>query len=100
MVIEGAAGRAGAPPATARSVPSLETEIERGWFFDSTIGELLNASVTRAGREPLKVSDRVIEATRHEVAGDLEQHVWCDANDAWVQWRIVAAGHRDHPARE
>jgi hypothetical protein len=82
LVIEGAAGRADAPPATTPSVPSLNSEIERGWFFDSRTGERLNASVTRAGREPLKVSDRVIEATRHEVAGDLEQHVWCDANGA------------------
>jgi hypothetical protein len=47
LVIEGAAGRAGAPPATARSVPSLETEIERGWFFDGRTGERLNASVIR-----------------------------------------------------
>jgi hypothetical protein len=92
LVVEGTAGRTEAPSATAPSEPSLEFAIERVWFFDSKTGELLNASVTRAGREPLKVGDRVVEATRYEIAGDLRQHVWFDADGAWVQWRLWRQG--------
>lgn len=92
LLVEGAAGRTEAPAATAPSVPSLHFAIEREWFFDSRTGKLLNASVTRAGREPLKVGDSVIEATRYELAGDLEQHVWFDDTGAWVQWRLWRQG--------
>lgn len=92
LAVEGSAGRTEAPATTAPSVPSLEFAIEREWFFDSRTGELLNASVTRAGREPLKVGDSVIEATRYELAGDLEQHVWFDDTGAWVQWRLWRQG--------
>ncbi|HEX6111454.1 MAG TPA: DUF6134 family protein [Geminicoccaceae bacterium] len=88
LVVQGTAGRTEAPAATAPSEPSLEFAIEREWFFDSKTGELLNATVTRAGREPLKVGDRVVDATRYEIAGDLEQHVWFDGSGAWVQWRL------------
>ena len=48
--------------------------------------------MTRAGREPLKVGDRVVEATRYEIAGDLEQQVWFDGSGAWVQWRLWRQG--------
>jgi hypothetical protein len=92
LLVEGLAGRTRAPAVTAPSVPSLEFAIEREWFFDSRTGELLNAIVTRAGREPLKVGDRVVEATRYEIAGDLEQHVWFDDSGAWVQWRLWRQG--------
>jgi hypothetical protein len=51
LVIEGTAGRADAPPATAPSIPSLESEIERGWFFDSRTGELLKRQRDPADRD-------------------------------------------------
>ena len=70
------------------------------WFFDSRTGELLNATVTRAGREPLKVGARVVEATRYEIGGDLEQHVWFDDSGAWVQWRLWRQGAAITLARE
>jgi hypothetical protein len=92
LLVEGTAGRTEAPAATAPSVPSLDFAIERDWFFDSRTGELLNASVTRAGSEPLKIGDSVVEATRYEIAGDLEQHVWFDRTGAWVQWRLWRQG--------
>jgi Family of unknown function (DUF6134) len=92
LVVEGASGRIEAPGDTAPSEPSLEFAIECDWFFDSKTGELLNATVTPAGREPLKVRDRIIEATRYEIAGDLEQHVWFDGSGAWVQWRLWRQG--------
>jgi Family of unknown function (DUF6134) len=92
LVVEGAGGRTDAPAMTAPSVPSLDFAIERAWFFDSRTGELLNATVTRAGREPLKVGERVVEATRYEIAGDLDQHVWFDDSGAWVQWRLWRQG--------
>jgi hypothetical protein len=100
LVVEGPAGRTEAPAATAPSEPSLEFAIEREWFFDSKTGELLNARVTPAGREPLKVGDNVIEATRYEIAGDLEQHVWFDDGGAWVQWRLWRQGAAITLARE
>jgi Family of unknown function (DUF6134) len=100
LLVEGMTGRAEAPAATAPSVPSLEFAIEREWFFDSKTGELLNATVTRAGREPLKVGDRVVEATRYEIGGDLEQHVWFDDSGAWVQWRLWRQGAAITLARE
>ena len=92
LVVEGRAGRLEAPAATAPSEPSLERAIRRDWFFDSKTGELLNATVTRAGREPLKVGAGVVDATRYEIAGDLAQHVWFDATGAWVQWRLWRQG--------
>ena len=55
-------------------------------------GELLNATVTPAGREPLKVGQDVVDAARYEVAGELDQHVWFDASGAWVQWRLWRQG--------
>jgi hypothetical protein len=100
LVVEGPAGRTEAPAATAPSEPSLEFAIEREWFFDSKTGRLLNARVTPAGREPLKVGDNVIEATRYEIAGDLEQHVWFDDGGAWVQWRLWRQGAAITLARE
>jgi hypothetical protein len=100
LVVEGPAGRTEAPAATAPSEPSLEFAIEREWFFDSKTGELLNARVTPAGREPLKVGDNVVEATRYEIAGDLEQHVWFDDGGAWVQWRLWRQGAAITLARE
>jgi len=92
LVIEGPAGSTEAPASAAPSEPSLDFAIERKWFFDSKTGELLNASVTRVGYEPLKLGDRVVEATRYEIAGDLEQHVWFDSSGAWVQWRLWRRG--------
>ena len=92
LVVEGSAGRIEAPAGTAPSEPSLERAIRRDWFFDSKTGELLNASVSRAGREPLKVGDGVVDATRYEIAGDLDQHVWFDATGAWVQRRLWRQG--------
>jgi Family of unknown function (DUF6134) len=92
LVVEGSAGRIEAPAATVPSEPSLQFAVEREWFFDSKTGELLNATVSRAGREPLKVGDGVVEATRYEIAGDLEQHVWFDATGAWLQWRLWRQG--------
>jgi hypothetical protein len=92
LVVQGPAGRIEAPADTAPSEPSLEFAIEREWFFDSKTGALLKTAVTRAGREPLKVGDRVVEATRYEIAGDLEQHVWFDGSGAWVQWRLWRQG--------
>ena len=100
LVVEGPAGRTQAPAATAPSEPSLEFAIERARFFDSRTGELLNATVTRAGREPLKVGARVVEATRYEIGGDLEQHVWFDDSGAWVQWRLWRQGAAITLARE
>jgi hypothetical protein len=92
LVVEGTAGRIEAPADTAPSEPSLEFGIEREWFFDSRTGALLNSAVTRAGREPLKLGERVVEATRYEIAGDLEQQVWFDGSGAWVQWRLWRQG--------
>ena len=92
LIIEGSAGRIEAPAGTAPSEPSLEFAIQRDWFFDGKTGELLNATVIAAGREPLKVGDTVVEATRYEIAGDLEQQVWFDATGAWVQWRLWRQG--------
>jgi hypothetical protein len=92
LVVQGPAGRIEAPADTAPSEPSLEFAIEREWFFDSKTGALLNTAVTRAGREPLKVGERVVEATRYEIAGDLEQQVWFDDSGAWVQWRLWRQG--------
>ena len=92
LMIEGSAGRIRAPPGTAPSEPSLERAIRRDRFFDSKTGELLGAQVTAAGREPLEVGPGIIEATRYEVSGELDQHVWFDASGAWVQWRLWRQG--------
>jgi Family of unknown function (DUF6134) len=92
LVVEGSAGRTLAPAATAPSEPSIERAIRRDWFFDSKTGALLNASVTPAGREPLKIGDEVVEATKYEIAGELDQHVWFDAAGTWVQWRLWRQG--------
>jgi hypothetical protein len=92
LIVEGRAGRITAPAETAPSEPSLARAIERDWFFDSKTGELLRAKVTRAGREPLEVGQNLVDTTRYEVAGDLEQHVWFDATGAWVQWRLWRQG--------
>jgi Family of unknown function (DUF6134) len=92
LVVQGQRGRIEAPADTAPSEPSLEFAIEREWFFDSRTGALLNAAVTRAGREALKLGERVVEATRYEITGDLEQQVWFDGSGAWVQWRLWRHG--------
>ena len=92
LVVQGPRGRIEAPADTAPSEPSLEFAIEREWFFDSKTGALLNSAVTRAGREPLKLGERVVEATRYEITGDLEQQVWFDGSGAWVQWRLWRQG--------
>jgi hypothetical protein len=92
LLIEGNAGRIEAPPGTAPSEPSLESAIQREWFFDSRTGELLHATVTAAGREALKVGAEVVDAAKYEVTGDLEQEVWFDASGAWVQWRLWRQG--------
>jgi hypothetical protein len=91
-IIEGRAGRIEAPPGAAPSEPSLAFAIERDWFFDSRTGELLNATVTAAGREPIRVGQNVVDAARYEVAGELDQHVWFDDSGAWVQWRLWRQG--------
>jgi hypothetical protein len=92
LAIEGRAGRTLAPAATAPSEPSLESAIERDFFFDSRTGALLRATVTAAGRGPLEIGDDVVDAIRYEVSGDLDQHVWFDASGAWVQWRLWRQG--------
>jgi hypothetical protein len=92
LAIEGRAGRTLAPAATAPSEPSLESAIERDFFFDSRTGALLRATVTAAGREPLAIGDGIVDAIRYEIAGDLDQHVWFDASGAWVQWRLWRQG--------
>jgi hypothetical protein len=92
LVIEGRAGRTLAPAATAPSEPSLESAIERDFFFDSRTGALLRATVSAAGRGPLEIGDDVVDAIRYEVSGDLDQHVWFDASGAWVQWRLWRQG--------
>jgi Family of unknown function (DUF6134) len=92
LVVEGSAGRIEAPAATAPSEPSIERAIRRDWFFDSKTGALLNATVTPTGREPLKIGDEVVEATRYGIAGELDQQVWFDATGAWVQWRLWRQG--------
>jgi hypothetical protein len=92
LAIEGSAGRIDAPAATAPSEPSLDSAIQRDWFFDGKTGELLSGSVSSGGRAPLKLGNRVIHATRYDVTGDLEQQVWFDASGAWVQWRLWRQG--------
>jgi Family of unknown function (DUF6134) len=92
LVIDGSVGRVEAPADTVPSEPSLERAIRREWFFDSETGALLGATVTPAGREPVKLGDAVVEASRYEISGDLEQHVWFDAAGAWVQWRLWRQG--------
>jgi hypothetical protein len=92
LIIEGSAGRTVAPPGTAPSEPSLERVIRRERFFDSKTGELLEAKVAAAGREPLQVAGGVVDAARYEVSGELDQHVWFDASGAFVQWRLWRQG--------
>jgi hypothetical protein len=92
LIIEGRAGRIEAPFSAAPSEPSLESAIQRDWFFDSKTGELLNARVIRAGRAPLEVGGHMVDARRYEVSGGLEQHVWFDHSGAWVQWRLWRQG--------
>jgi hypothetical protein len=92
LLIEGRAGRIEAPPGTAPSEPSLARAIERAWFFDSKTGALLHATVTRAGREPLKVGEEVVDAVRYEITGELEQQVWFDATGVFAQWRLWRQG--------
>ncbi|HZA67552.1 MAG TPA: DUF6134 family protein [Geminicoccaceae bacterium] len=92
LIIEGRAGRIEASAGTAPSEPSLERAIRRDWFFDMKTGRLLRATVTPAGREPVKVGDTVVDAARYEITGDLEQHVWFDRTGAWVQWRLWRQG--------
>lgn len=92
LVVEGPAGRTEAPPTTVPSAPSLVRGIERDRFFDIKTGALLEATVTAAGREPLKVGEDVIEADRYDVAGDLAQQVWFDPAGVWVQWRLWRQG--------
>ena len=92
LIVEGSAGQIVAPPGTAPSAPSLERAIRRDRFFDSKTGELLDAKVTAAGREPLEVGRGMVDAAKYEVSGDLDQHVWFDAGGAWVQWRLWRQG--------
>ena len=92
LIIQGPAGRIEAPTETAPSEPSLESAIRRDWFFDGKTGELLRATVTEASHEPLDLGAEAVEATRYEVKGDLEQHVWFGASGAWVQWRLWRQG--------
>jgi hypothetical protein len=92
LIIEGRAGRLKAPAETAPSEPSLEFAMARDWFFDSKTGELLRAGVARAGSEPLKLGTEVVEASRYDVTGELEQQVWFEATGAWVQWRLWRQG--------
>jgi Domain of unknown function (DUF6134) len=92
LIVEGRARRTLAPPGTAPSEPSLDSAIQRDWFFDGKTGELLSASVSSGGRAPLKLDNRVIHVTRYNVTGDLEQQVWFDAGGAWVQWRLWRQG--------
>jgi hypothetical protein len=92
LVIEGRAGRIEAPLGAVPSDPSLESAIRRERFFDSKTGALLNATVTAAGREALKVGRAVVDAARYEITGDLTQHVWFDRSGAWVQWRLWRQG--------
>jgi hypothetical protein len=92
LVVEGSAGRIEAPAATVPSEPSLEFAVEREWFFDSKTGELLNATVTPAGRESIKIDTEVVDATKYEITGDLAQNVWFDGTGAWVQWRLWRQG--------
>jgi hypothetical protein len=92
LVVEGGAGRIEAPLGTAPSEPSLEFAIQRDWFFDSRSGELLRATVAPAGREAIKVGAEVVDATKYEITGDLEQEVWFDASGTWVQWRLRRQG--------
>jgi hypothetical protein len=92
LIVKGRAGRTLAPPGTAPSEPSLDSAIQRDWFFDGKTGELLSASVSSGGRAPLELGGRVVEATRYDVTGDLEQQVWFDASGAWVQWRLWRQG--------
>jgi len=92
LIVEGSAGRIEAPPDAAPSEPSLERAIQRTRFFDSRTGALLSATVVRAGRERLELGQDVVEATRYEITGDLEQQVWFDASGVWVQWRLMRQG--------
>jgi hypothetical protein len=92
LVIEVRAGRTLAPAATAPSEPSLESAIDRDFFFDSRTGLLLRATVTAAGREPVEIGDDIVDAIRYEVSGELDQLVWFDASGAWVQWRLWRQG--------
>jgi len=100
LVVEGSAGRIQGPAGTAPSEPSLEFAIERDSFFDSKTGEPLDATVTRVGREPLKLGEDVVDAIKYEVAGELRQNVWFDDTGAWVQWRLWRQGAAITLARE
>jgi Domain of unknown function (DUF6134) len=92
LIIAGRAGRLEAPAMTVPSQPSLAAAIVRTTFMDIRTGELLEARVTAAGHEMLRLASGPVESEKYEVAGDLEQVVWYDAAGVFVQWRLWRQG--------
>jgi len=92
LLIDGADGPIEAPADVAPTQPSHEGAIERRWFMKVGTGELLEATVERAGPVTIMLGGKQVEATRYDVFGDLEQEVWFDDSGLWVKWRLARDG--------
>jgi Family of unknown function (DUF6134) len=92
LLIDGSAGRIGAPAETAPSLPSHQGAVVRGVFMDFRTGALLEAKVTPAGTERIEIAGRPVEARKYVVGGELEQTLWYDATGVWAQWQLARGG--------
>jgi Family of unknown function (DUF6134) len=91
-VINGRRGRIEAPPTIVSNHPWNHDVVERTLLFDTQRGRLQKVKVTPAGTDTITVVDRVVEAQKYRITGDLERELWYDAAGNWLQSRLEHDG--------
>jgi hypothetical protein len=83
LLAAGGAGSIEVPGDTPPTTYRHRRFLDHDRWIDSQSGRLVSGTVTPKGREPVEVWDKLLEAERFAVSGDLAMDLWY-AGDLWV----------------
>ena len=92
LAIEGPEGMRWAAPGIFPTHPWNRAIVEAEVLMDTTNGDLLDVTITEAGKETITIEGREVETTKYQVSGDYEREVWYDRHGAWVRLRFYKFG--------
>ena len=92
MVVDGVDKGVRVPLDTVSSHPWNVDAVDRPLIFGQRDGRIHHVTVEAAGEEAVTVGDKIINAQKYAVRGDLERELLYGPDGTWLQWRLERDG--------
>ena len=65
--------------------------VQQSRLIEGSYGRLIDVEIDRAGKDPIKTAEGMIEAEHYRIRGDLERDLWYDADGVWLKMEFTVS---------